>query len=307
MRLWILIGLLALRPVSSGAVNPFISQHSLLGSASSDTFNRKRARICLYTGIGGTVLTHAALYQLWYKGYPSSRFHFFNDDHEWMQMDKCGHAFSSYYLGLVGIEAAKWAGVPAGKRWKWALFGSIFQDPIEIWDGLSSAWGASVGDLAANSFGTVLSAGQEYLWHTQKVKLKFSYTPSPYSAMRPNALGSNFQEKIMKDYNAQTYWLCYSPFKKRSVRWLGLAIGYGADGMLGGEYNIWTDKQNMVHDRRDIPRQRQWYLGLDYDLTKIETGNANLKTLLFVLNFIKLPSPALELRDKRLHWHWLKF
>lgn len=273
----------------------------------SDTFNKKRSVICIATGLGGTVLTHIGLYQLWYKGYPSSRFHFFNDNQEWMQMDKFGHAFSSYYLGLAGIEAAKWSGVPKEKRWRWALFGSIFQDPIEIWDGLSSAWGASAGDLAANTFGTLLSAGQEYLWHEQKIKMKFSYSPSSYAAIRPNTLGSTMPERILKDYNAQTYWLCYSPIRKKQLSWLGLALGYGANGMVGGDDNIWTDKNNVIFDRRDIERYRQFYLSLDYDLSKIETKNQNIKTLLFVLNCIKLPSPALEFSRGKIKGHWVMF
>lgn len=277
--------------------------------AGSDSFElmKKRQRNCKLIGIGGTIAAHAGLYQLWYRGYPSSRFHFFNDNREWLQMDKCGHAFSSYYLGLSGIEAAKWAGVPENRRWTWALFGSIFQDPIELWDGLSSAWGASVGDLGANTFGTILSAGQEYLWHEQKIKMKFSYTASPYATIRPNALGSNFTERLLKDYNAQTYWLCYSPIRNKKFKCFGLAFGYGANGMIGGEDNIWTDNQNIVHDRSDIKRYRQFYLGLDIDLTRIETKNNNLKTLLFVLNCIKLPSPAIELSNGKLKGHWMKF
>jgi hypothetical protein len=274
----------------------------------TDTTNyKKRQNLCYAVGFGGTALVHAGLYQLWYKDYPSSKFHFFNDNHEWLQMDKCGHAFSSYYLGLVGIEAAKWAGVPAHKQWRWALFGSIFQDPIEIWDGFSSGWGASSGDLIANTFGTVLSAGQHALWREQKFTLKFSYSPSSYTSSRPNVLGSNFQEQLLKDYNGQTYWLCYSPVKAKNWEWLGLAFGYGAEGMVGGENNTWTDKDHVFHDYSHIQRYRQYYLALDYNLTKIRTRNPTLKTLFFILNCIKLPSPAIEFSNKKLKGHWLKF
>src|SRR5690349_20178397 len=40
----------------------------------------------------------AILYQQWYKDYPQSSFHLFNDGDEWLQMDKAGHAGSAYYL-----------------------------------------------------------------------------------------------------------------------------------------------------------------------------------------------------------------
>jgi uncharacterized protein YfiM (DUF2279 family) len=264
-----------------------IERHSLIVSETSDTLTySQKKRLCYGIGLGGTALVHAGLYQLWYKGYPSTPFHFFNDNHEWLQMDKLGHSFSSYYLGLSGLEAAKRIGVPANKRWQWAIFGSIFQDPIELWDGISEAWGASAGDLMANTFGTVLSAGQEALWHEQKVKMKYSYSPSEFAVIRPNMLGSNLPERMLKDYNAQTYWLTYSPFNKTKLRGLGFAFGYGANGMVGGDDNIWEDAKGQFYDRSDIVRYRQYYLGLDYDLTKIRTNNPHIKTLLFVLNCI---------------------
>jgi hypothetical protein len=279
----------------------------LLSQKHRDTLNDKqRQKLAYAVGIGGTAVVHAGLYKLWYSGYPQSKFHFFNDNHEWLQMDKFGHCFSSYYLGLAGIEAAKWAGVPKNKQWKWALFGSIFQDPIEIWDGFSSAWGASVGDLAANSFGTLLSAGQEAIWHEQKIRMKFSYTASNYAAIRPNTLGSNFNERFLKDYNAQTYWLCYSPLKNKA-KWLGLGLGYGANGMLGGDDNIWIDKNQVVQDYSSVKRYRQYYLSLDFNLNKIKTKKKGIKTLLFVLNCIKLPAPALEFSQGKIIGHCLQF
>src|SRR6476620_6964690 len=47
--------------------------------------------------ISETVLAGTALFvlnELWYADYPRSDFHFVNDNAEWLQMDKAGHAFS---------------------------------------------------------------------------------------------------------------------------------------------------------------------------------------------------------------------
>lgn len=182
-----------------------------------------------------------------------------------------------------------------------------FSRPNRNMDGFSNAWGASGGDLLANSFGTILSAGQEALWHEQKIKMKFSYTPSNFASIRPNTLGSNLPERLLKDYNAQTYWWCYTPKRNGTLNGLGFALGYGANGMVGGDDNIWTDGQGTIHNRSDIVRYRQWYLSLDYDFSKIKTKNPRVKTLLSVLNCIKLPSPALEFSQKRVKGHWLMF
>src|ERR1700733_6253100 len=35
---------------------------------------------------------------LWYKNYPHSAFHLFNDNKEWQQMDKLGHALTAYTI-----------------------------------------------------------------------------------------------------------------------------------------------------------------------------------------------------------------
>ena len=39
--------------------------------------------------------------ELWYKNYPKSNFHFVNDNSSWLQMDKFGHAATSYYGGVI--------------------------------------------------------------------------------------------------------------------------------------------------------------------------------------------------------------
>jgi uncharacterized protein YfiM (DUF2279 family) len=279
-------------------------------SAQTDTINinfKKRQNLCYTIGLGGSTLVHAGLYQLWYKDYPSSSFHFINDNQQWLQMDKVGHTYSAYYLSYTGIEAAQWAGVLPKNQWKWGLLGMIFQTPIEVFDGFSAGWGASVGDLAANTLGSALCIGQHALWQEQKITMKFSYTPSSYAAMRPNVLGNSILSGLTKDYNGQTYWLCYSPLKNTKIDFLGIGLGYGANGLLGGTENKWLDQNKQWIDRTDLPRYRQYYLSLDYNLTKIKTNHKILKKILFVLNCIKLPSPAIEFSNQRLKAHLLKF
>ena len=54
-------------------------------------------RVWLIAGInavayGGTLI---ALNNAWYKDYPKTSFHTFNDSKEWLQMDKVGHAWGA--------------------------------------------------------------------------------------------------------------------------------------------------------------------------------------------------------------------
>jgi hypothetical protein len=106
---------------------------------------------------------------------------------------------------------------------------------------------------------------------------------------------------LLKDYNGQTYWASFnlhSFFGKAIPSWLNMAVGYGATGLYGGFENIGYDKAgNIIFDRRDIKRVRQWYLSPDIDWTKIQTDKKLLRTFFSLLNMIKMPAPALELRS----------
>ncbi len=283
----------------------FIIKSNAKQTLDSTITNKKRQYLCYSVGLGGTAIAHIALSQIWYKDYPKSHFHFYNDNRDWLQMDKMGHAFSSYYLGIAGIEAAKWSGVPKNKQWKWALFGSIFQTPIEIWDGFSAGWGASWGDLIANSTGTILSAGQQALWNEQKIKYKFSFYPSSFAKIRPSILGSSWNEQLLKDYNAQTYWLSYAPVKK--TPWLAVSLGYSVNGLLGGTDNYWEDQNKTIYDYTSVPRQREYLLSLDINWSAIKTKKEWLKKVFFVLNAIKIPFPALHYQGGRLSGSALYF
>ncbi|RYF77588.1 MAG: hypothetical protein EON98_16250 [Chitinophagaceae bacterium] len=117
--------------------------------------------------------------------------------------------------------------------------------------------------------------------------------------------GSSFQGRLLKDYNAQTYWFSaniksFFP-KSKLPDWLNLSIGYGADGMYGGYENIAYSKTDgsVTFDRRDIKRYRQWYLAPDVDLTKIKTKSKLLKSVFSALNVLKFPTPALEFSNGR--------
>ena len=78
--------------------------------------------------------------------------------------------------------------------------------------------------------------------------------------------------------------------------------------MFGGTKNIGLDKSgNVVFDRTDIRRYRQWYLAPDINFTKIRTNKKAVKILLFVLNSFKFPAPALEYSNGSLKGHWIVF
>ncbi|NLR80492.1 DUF2279 domain-containing protein [Chitinophaga eiseniae] len=249
----------------------------------------------------------AALNTAWYKGYPRSSFHFFNDMGEWNQMDKAGHIFSAYFIGKYSREMWRWSGLPRKKQiWIGGLTGFAFQSVVEVLDGFSSEWGFSWGDMGANAIGSGMLVSQELLWNEQRIQLKFSSHPDLYNdpvlrAKTDQLFGESFWERTLKNYNGQTYWLSVNvySFRKESrlPKWLNIAVGYGADNMLGGRDNTWTDQHGVDQDYSHLKRIRQFYLSPDVDFTKIYTRKKGVKVLFQVLNMIKFPAPTLELNS----------
>jgi hypothetical protein len=174
---------------------------------------------------------------------------------------------------------------------------------IELLDARSDAWGASAYDLLANSGGAALFMGQELLWNQQKVKMKFSFHSSPFPKYRPDLLGSNFSQQLMKDYNGQTYWLSANVHSllhsTHWPKWLNIALGYSATGLLGGESNP------INYQTPTYSRERQLLLSFDLDLSELPVKSKWLKKVFKLINIVKFPAPTVELRSGKLYGHYL--
>jgi uncharacterized protein YfiM (DUF2279 family) len=286
-----------------------------------DTTSHMRTNARKWMVGGGTAAIYGTsfiyLNEAWYKGYPRSSFHSFNDFGEWMQIDKVGHAWTAYTASRISSALWQWTGVNSENS---VLLGSgtslLYMLSIEYLDGRSAEWGWSWGDVAADISGAALFAVQQEAWNDQRIQLKFSSHRNKYGpdlTTRAHELfGKSLPEQILKDYNAQTYWLSFninSFLKSKNFPdWLNISIGYGANGMLGGRANLAYDKNgDVTFDRRDIKRYRQWYIAPDIDLTKIKTSSHFLHTFFGVLNSFKFPAPALEFSNKKLKLDGLAF
>jgi hypothetical protein len=256
--------------------------------------------------VGGLLII---LNNTWYKNYPHTSFHTFNDSKEWLQVDKAGHGWTAYNAGRLSAGMWRWAGLPQEKSAIiGGLSGMVYLTVIEFLDAHSVKWGWSWSDMAANVFGSGLFVSQELLWKEQRIQYKFSFHHKDYDdavldARADDLFGESWYERMLKDYNAQTYWLSVnlkSFFRQSKLpSWLSVSVGYGADGMFGGFQNIWIDGDpGSVVDRRDIPRIRQFYLAPDVDFTKIKTNKKWLRTVFFCLNAFKCPAPTLMIDSK---------
>ena len=263
--------------------------------------NKKLNQLILYE-VGTYSLGLVAMNELWYKNYPKSNFHFINDNSSWLQMDKMGHIATSYYSGVNGIKLYRWAGIDEKKAILiGGLRGTFYNSIIEILDGFSENWGASMGDFASNSFGSFIAISQELYWKEQRILIKYSYSRSDLSYQNSELFGDNFFQRTFKDYNGQTYWISmninsiFTSDNSQFPDWLNLALGHSAKDM--------TSPNNTTNDGR----YRQFFLSFDIDLMRIKSKNKILNVLSNVFGYIKIPFPTIEYTNNQFTLHPIYF
>ena len=277
----------------------------LLGAAGSadanhppprDSTTHVNRRWC-YAGMAYGV-AQVGLYAAWYRNQPRQRFRFFNDGAQWKQVDKVGHFYAAFQLSRAGtaLVALRTRRSPENGG---GVVGFLSLLPIEVFDGFSQAYGFSWHDLAANAAGSVWWMGQHARWGEVRLEPKFSFHRTALATERPNTLGSNLPEEVLKDYNGQTYWLSvdlHAFLKRRYPRfpkWLNVAVGYGANQMLHA--------RESANQAAGYSAYREWYLALDLDLhyyrkPPVNFGNRLWNGLLYAVSLVHLPAPTLGYR-----------
>lgn len=287
-------------------------------SGLSPALIKKRVWLVAGANVVGYSTTMVGLYSAWYKNYPQTGFHTFNDFAEWKQVDKVGHFYSAYIESRASMELWRWTGIDRKKRiWIGGMSGAFYQTVIETLDGFSAGWGWSWGDFGANILGSGTLVAQELAWNDQRIKFKFSFHRKKYNDEALNArsnslFGKTTAERLIKDYNGQTYWASInlaSFFPKSKLpAWLSLSVGYGAEGLFGARENLGKDDNgNVIFNRPDITRYRQWYIAPDIDLSKIKTKSKALNFLFTTLSAFKFPAPAIMFSKKGLKGYFLYF
>jgi hypothetical protein len=214
----------------------------------------------------------------WWLG-ERAPFHFQNDWSYALNVDKVGHIYATALTQHVFQKSLEWSGVTESRSvWYGAGLALLFELYIETQDGFHRDWGFSPGDAMGDAVGAAYPVLQHYIPPLQKVKFKWSYWPS-------QDLRDGKKQMIIDDYQGQAYWLSVSfydwlPASMQSwwPSFLGIAAGYAVrslDGTGGGE--------------------KQFYVALDYDLTKIPGDSWISRTLKETGNFFHLPAPGLRI------------
>ncbi|MEZ4758939.1 MAG: hypothetical protein R2810_04015 [Flavobacteriales bacterium] len=191
-------------------------------------------------------------------------------------------------------------------RWVNGGIGLVYLTGVELMDGRSAGWGFSWWDMAANVVSTGLFIGQDLAWGEQRIVPKFSAHLTHFAAQRPNLLGETVPERLLKDYNGQTYWLSAAPrsfFKGFAAACVALHFRR-LWGRGHGERLLVPESGDAVTANGEP--FRQYFLSLDVDLTRC-TRSSFLRTV-FTLNCIKVISPCAGVRSNgRVLAHGLYF
>lgn len=255
--------------------------------------------------VGGVVLVsgiilHFNQQNAWWSNQRGG-FHFTEDWVSALQVDKMGHAFGGYLMAYGMDEALRTSGIDYKTS---SILGSAFavgyQTYVEIEDGFAHDWGFSPSDLYFDIMGPAFYLAQHYVPALQNITPKWQYVPTDWvqksSLKRPKT--------FIDDYNSSTFWYSINVYnilpdnaKKYWVPWLNLAVGYGADA---------TDEQTSLEGPPDQLSKRRYTLSLDYNLVHLlPEGGYFWNWFRQTLNYIKLPSPALEFSSNGTRFHLL--
>lgn len=280
---------------------------------SSDSLTRKVDKnFYKFLAVEGIVLTGAISYlkNEWYSDKKRVPFHFYNDFKGWNQIDKFGHFYAAYLESTIGYSLMKKFNFSENQ----ALYlggsqGLILETPIEFFDAYYEGWGFSISDMVANALGSVFFIAQQKYFREQLILPKLSFSRSKYARNAYGLLGkNNLLSEFVYDYNGYTFWFSFSPknvFRFSKIpEWLNLALGYGADGMLGEfENKAFYQGQSLTNYKRF----RQFYISLDIDFSKIKTKSRVLKKVYKAISFIKIPLPTLEFSNKKVRGYFFYF
>lgn len=252
------------------------------------------ASAAIFGGIylGTMTWLHFHQQNAWWKR-ERSNFHFEEDWIYALQVDKAGHFYGGYLISYMMGEGLIASGLSWDDATIWGtVLGLTYQTYVETEDGFATTWGFSPSDWYADAAGSLFFIAQHYVPALQNITPKWQYVPSEWT----NKPVINRPRTFIDDYNSSTFWWSVNVYnilpqsmQKYWVPWLDLSFGYGADAI---------DATSVSNGPPDQLAARRYMIGLDYNLVKLlPEGGWFWNWFRQSLNYIKLPSPAVEFKN----------
>jgi len=259
---------------------------------STTSFDPLRFSIVAVPTLGGFVVGHVLLNNIWWKG-TRVPFHFnFQEDWKYaLGADKFGHFYFPYLVTDVYRRAFMWSGIDSMSSLYYAAgLGLLYQTYIEVRDGFSQQYGFSFGDFTADVLGAAYPIAQDHWPVLRNFNWQISFHPS-------SLYRSGYYSAIIDDYESTFHWLTINvhdllPEDLRAgyPRLINIAIGHGV--------------RNLVPD--PSMGKHELYLSLDWNLEALPGEAEWLKTVKHFLNYYHFPAPAVRLYPN-VAWFGLKW
>ncbi len=245
--------------------------------------------------IGAGVFTGMHIYykNTWWKD-QRRFFKFAEDGYYAKDIDKISHIYTANVFTEITAAGYEWAGISPGKSLLWgAITAMAYETYIEINDGFAPIWGFDWSDMGANIAGALYPFLQKEIPVLQNFTFKWSFKPNWLKGKVNN------QNDLLDDYTNMTFWLGISPkgllpndMAKYYPAFLGVAFGLSL--------------KNANHQTGGSQAYREWFISLDYDITKLPGNTDFLKKLKKILNFYHFPAPAVRVSPSGI-WYGLYF
>jgi hypothetical protein len=242
--------------------------------------------------VGGLIAQQAASLYLEYKWWWEDNYHPFvarsdgGFNNYSLGIDKVGHFYTSYMYSNLLYELLKWGDFEENTcLWVSTSLPFVWALSIEIGDGFSK-YEFSSRDLLANTLGIGYAFAQRKVPYLQHFKFKFSYFPGQY-----------FREQNYKgwsltaDYDGHIYWMSTDvhgilPEKVKGFwpKYLNLSVGYGVKNF----------SESFYYMGQGYEIQREFFIGLDYNLGAIGVKSKTSKTLLNMVDYYHFPAPGVK-------------
>ncbi|PKL79019.1 MAG: hypothetical protein CVV25_09565 [Ignavibacteriae bacterium HGW-Ignavibacteriae-4] len=182
-----------------------------------------------------------------------------------------------------------------------ATIGLSYQTYIEILDGYGSNFGFSPSDFYADVFGAGFFLAQHYVPFLQNFTPKFMYIPADAHGemkRRPHFA-------FIDDYSSHTMWMSVNvhnllgeDYNQYWPKWLQLSFGYAVRNLCDpNDPNFDCSDSYAVNGI--VHGDRKFIVALDYNLAELipEMGEP-FDWFIQSLNYVKLPSPAIEFGEQ---------
>ncbi len=277
-------------------------RYTLTGELPYKESHIKPLNFALFTGTYVTFMVAQHYLQMKTIWQEQGKFHILEDGPYAMYSDKAGHFFGCYFTSYMMTEGFLQAGLSWDASTFWgAMMGLSYSTYVEILDGHAKDWGFSPSDFYANFAGFSMYLGQHYFPFLQNFTPKFQYVPARWHGEKSREPAYFF----IDDYSSHTLWMSVNVYNLLPEQmqpywpsWLELAFGYAVRGLCDKA----TREQGLCEPRKSDKWVDDYYFGspryviaLDYNLIRLLPDGGNLwNWFRQTLNYIKLPSPAIE-------------